>query len=211
MDHKVIEALLDRLKDGDKDALADLFMIYRKRLHSMVNLRLDRRLRGRLDASDVLQDAYLEISRRLPEYVADPEKPFFLWLRFLTGQKLRELHRRHLGVQARDVQREISLYRGALPEASSVALAAQLLGRATSPSHAAARAEMKLLLQDALNSMDALDREILALRHFEELSNAEAALLLEISTTAASNRYIRALKRLRKLMKEIPGLNPPAE
>src|SRR5207244_11242581 len=99
--------------------------------------------------------------------------PFFLWLRFLTAQRLLILHRRHLCTQARDAGREVSLYRGALPEASSAALAAQLVGHRTTPSEAAIRAEMQLRLQEALNSLDPVDREVLALRHFEQLTNAE--------------------------------------
>lgn len=166
----------------------------------MIKLRLDRRLRGRIDPSDVIQEAYLEVSRRLAEYLRDPSMPFFLWLRLMTGQKLALMHRRHLGVQARDAGREVSLYRGALPEATSAALAAQLIGKQTSPSHAAARVELKIRLQEALNSMEELDREVLALRHFEQLTNVETARALGISETAACNRYVRALERLKTIL-----------
>jgi RNA polymerase sigma-70 factor (ECF subfamily) len=141
----------------------------------MVRLRLDPRLQSRIDPSDVLQEAFLEAAQRLPEYLRDPKMPFFLWLRFLTGQKLLALRRRHLGTEARDAGREVSLYRGAMPEASSACLAAQLLRRITTPLQAALRAEMKVRLQEALNRMDPLDREVLALRHFEQLSHVEAA------------------------------------
>jgi RNA polymerase sigma-70 factor (ECF subfamily) len=150
-----------------------------------------------LDPSDVLQEAYLDLSRRLSDYAADPKLPFFLWLRLLTGQKLTDLHRQHLGAKMRDARQEVSLYRGPLPQASSVSLAAQLLGRLTSASQAAVRAETQLKVQDALNTMDPIDREVLTLRHFEQLSNDETALVLGLSKTAASNRYIRALKRLK--------------
>jgi RNA polymerase sigma-70 factor (ECF subfamily) len=131
--------------------------------------------------------------------------PFFLWLRFLTSQKLLELHRHHLGAQARDAGREVSLHRGSLPGTSSAALAAQLLGHLTQPSQAAIRAEMKIRLQDALNSMDPLDREVLALRHFEHLSNAETAQTLGIGESAASKRYVRALRRLKEILTSTPG------
>ena len=129
----------------------------------MVALRMDRRLHGRIDASDVIQEAYLEASVRLNEYLGDPSMPFFLWLRFLTGQKLVTLHRHHLGVQMRDAGQEVALCRGPLPEASSAALAAHLLGHDTRASEAAIRAELKIQVQEALNSMDPLDREVLAL------------------------------------------------
>src|SRR5262249_31702886 len=150
-------------------------------------------------------EAYLETCKKLDDYRREPALPFFLWLRLLTGQKLALAHRQHLGVQSRDAGREISLYRGALPEASSAALAAQLMGKLTSPSQAAIKAELKIRIQEALNSMDPLDREVLTLRHFEQLSNAEAALVLGIRETAASNRYIRALERLRGILTSMPG------
>jgi RNA polymerase sigma-70 factor (ECF subfamily) len=110
------DALLRRAQAGDEHALAELFARYRLRLRHMVHLRLDRRLSGRLDPSDVLQEAYLEIARRFPEYTANPTQPLFLWLRFLTGQKLIDLHRHHLGAKMRDVDQEVSLYRGRCPQ-----------------------------------------------------------------------------------------------
>ncbi len=198
------DELIRLAQGGDEQALAILFSHFRARLRQMVALRLDRRLQGRLDPSDVLQEAYLDLSRRLPDYAADPKMPFFLWLRFLTGQKLTDLHRMHLGAKMRDAGQEVSLYRGALPQASSVSLAAQLLGRLTSASQVAARAETQLKVQETLNLMDAIDREVLTLRHFEQLSNDEAALVLGLSKTAASNRYVRALKRLKEALVEPP-------
>jgi RNA polymerase sigma-70 factor (ECF subfamily) len=197
--------LMRRASAGDQEALAGVFAHYRDRLRQMVRLRLDRRLQGRLDASDVLQEAYLDFARRLPDYAREPKMPFYLWLRFLTGQRLIDLHRQHLGAKMRDAGHEVSLYRGALPQASSVSLAAQLLGRLTSASHAAVRAETQIRVQEALNRMDAMDREVLALRHFELLSNDETAAVLGLSKTAASNRYVRALKRLKELLAAVPG------
>jgi RNA polymerase sigma-70 factor (ECF subfamily) len=195
-----LDELLSRARTGDAAAVAALFNRYRDRLRRMVRLRLDRRLQGRLDASDVLQEAFLDFSRRLADYAAHPTLPFFLWLRTITGQKLIDLHRHHLGAQMRDAAQEVSLYRGALPQASSVSLAAQLLGGLTSASQAAMRAETQLRVQEALNRMDPLDREVLALRHFEMLSNQETAQVLGLKKSAASNRYVRALKRLKELL-----------
>jgi RNA polymerase sigma-70 factor, ECF subfamily len=199
--------LMTRAAAGDQDALAQVFAQHRERLRQMVRLRLDRRLQGRLDPSDVLQEAYLDFSRRLPEYAREQTMPFYLWLRFLTGQRLIDLHRQHLGTKMRDAGQEVSLYRGALPHASSVSLAAQLLGRLTSASRAAIRAETQIHIQEALNSMDPLDREVLTLRHFEVLSNEEAAAVLGIKKSAASNRYIRALKRLKEILARVPGFD----
>jgi RNA polymerase sigma-70 factor (ECF subfamily) len=195
-----IQVLLGKAQAGDKAALAEIFDRYRERLRRMVRLRLDRRLQGRLDPSDVLQEAYLDFAKRAPEYAANPAMDFFLWLRLLTGQRLLVLHRQHLGTQMRDAGLEVSLYQGALPQATTHSLAAQLLGHLTSPTQAAQRAELQIRLQEALNRMDPVDREIIALRHFEELSNNEAAAVLGIKKSAASNRYIRALKELREIM-----------
>jgi RNA polymerase sigma-70 factor (ECF subfamily) len=196
--------LLRRASSGDQDALAQVFNCYRDRLRQMVRLRLDRRLQGRLDPSDVLQEAYLDFARRLPDYAHEPDMPFYLWLRFLTGQRLIDLHRQHLGAQMRNAGQEVSLYRGALPQASSASLAAQLLGRLTSASRAAIRAETQIRVQEALNRMDAIDREVLALRHFEMLTNDEAAAVLGIKKSAASNRYVRALRRLKEILGGLP-------
>jgi RNA polymerase sigma-70 factor (ECF subfamily) len=203
---KADDRLIERAASGDAAALAELFGRYRKRLRAMVRLRMDRRLQGRLDPSDVLQEAYLDVVQQLPVYRARPDMPFYLWLRLTTGQRLLRLHRQHLGTAGRDAGRELSLHRGALPQASSVSLAAQLMGRMTSASKAVERAEIQLKLQAALNGMDAMDREIIALRHFEELSNVEAAQVLGLEPPAASKRYIRALKRLHEILKGIPGL-----
>ena len=196
------DGLLEQAQTGDEAAMAELFDRYRKRLRQMVRLRLDRRLQGRVDSSDVLQDAYLDARKKLPTYSAKGDLPFFLWLRLVVGQKLTDLHRHHLGTQMRDATRDVSIYRGPMPEATSFALAAQLMGKVTTPSDAAIRAESKLQIQDALNAMDAIDREVLTLRHFEMLSNAETAQVLDLSHAAASNRYVRALKRMKQILEE---------
>src|SRR5262245_55282629 len=192
--------LLRRIKDGDQRALVDLFARHRDRLKRMVRLRLDQRLQGRVDPSDVLQEAHIEVLRRAGDYVREPSMPAYLWFRFLIGERLLHAHRRHLGTQMRDAGQEISLHQGAFPQATSVSLAALLLGRLTSPTRAARRAEMQVLLQTILNQMDPIDREVLTLRHFEELSNAETARVLGLEKTAASNRYIRALRRLKEVL-----------
>ena len=197
--------LLRRAAQGDQAAWGALLVRSRGRLRRMVALRLDRRLQGRVDPSDIIQEAYIDASARLAEYARQPDMPFFLWLRFLTGQRLLRVHRQHLGAEMRDVAREVSLYRGALPAATSAALAAQLLGRDTRPSEAAVRAERSIRLQEALNSMEPLDREVLALRHFEQLSNGEAARVLGLQESAAAKRYVRALKRLRLILDARPG------
>ena len=192
--------LVERARGGDDKAAGEALTRHRARLRQMVEARLDRRVRGRVDPSDVLQDGFADAVARMPGYLTDPKLPLFLWLRLIIGERLAKIHRDHLGAQVRDAAREVSLYRGPMPAASSAALAAHLLGKETSPTQAAARAERLVRLQEALNALDPLDREILSLRHFEELSHAEAARVLEIQEAAAAKRYVRALKRLKDVL-----------
>lgn len=192
-------ALEARLRAGETAAAGELFAVCRERLKKMVKLRLDRRLQGRLDASDVLQEAYLDVQTKATDF-ASKGLPAYLWLRLVTAERLLILHRHHLGTKMRDAGQEVSLYRGGLPTASTHSLANLLLGRLTSPSEAAVRAERQIRLQDSLNRMDPIDREVLALRHFEELSNNEVATVLGLSKTAASNRYLRALQHLKEML-----------
>jgi RNA polymerase sigma-70 factor (ECF subfamily) len=203
MSESGVENLLSEAVGGRADAQVRLFGEFEPRLRRMLTLRLDRRLQGRLDVSDVLQEAYIEYARSIPTYQTLENLPFYLWLRMVTLRKLTTLQRRFLGTAARDVNREISLHRGPLPMASSCSLAAGFVGHLTSPSQAVLRTELQMRIQDTLNDMDATDREILSLRHFEQLSNLEVAAILELTTAGASNRYIRALKRLRPMLEEI--------
>src|SRR5262249_35382306 len=204
-DSRETNRLLERAAQGDKQSWGALLTRHRERLRRLVAFRMDQRLQGRIDPSDVIQEACLEAAAALAEYLRRPAMPFFLWLRGITGNKLLELHRHHLGAQMRDARREVSLHGGASPENTSAALAAQLLGHATRPSEAAIRAEAKLRLQEALNDMDPLDREVLALRHFEQLSPTETGQVLGISKKAAGMRYLRALKRLKEILTDLPG------
>jgi len=190
---------------GSDDAWEKLTREHHARLRRMVALRMDRRLQGRVDPSDVIQESYIDAARRLPEYARNPTMPFFLWLRLLVGQRLMEQHRRHLGAQARDASRDVSLYHGDFPEATSAELASHLLASLSTPSQVAIRMEQQSQLQKALGSLDPIDREILVLRHFEQLSNGEAAEVLELDKSAASKRYARALIRLKDLLTSMPG------
>jgi RNA polymerase sigma-70 factor (ECF subfamily) len=194
------DELVGKGSDGGPQLFAELLAQHRQRLRTLVELRMDRRLQGRIDPSDVIQEAYLEAAKRLPEYLRKPDLPFFVWLRLITLQKLALMYRRHLNVQARSVRREVSLFDISLPEEASELLACQLLGRRSSPSDVAERAERREQLQDALTRLDEIDREVLVLRHFEELTNLETAAVLELKPTAASNRYVRALRRLEEAL-----------
>ena len=188
--------------DGGIPETAALFDRHKERLRRTVRLRLDGRLLGLVDSSGVLKLVREEAARRGGELAGPGGADPFLWLRQVTGAVLSQLHHERLGA---DVRGDISLYRGALPEATSISLAAHLLGRGGDDDKAAARADQKLLLQEALNAMEPLDREVLTLRHCEQLSNDEAAIVLGITRSHASEAYIRALKRITPVLASLPG------
>jgi RNA polymerase sigma-70 factor (ECF subfamily) len=194
---------LRRLKDGGINSLGELFSEYRDRLVRLVAFRLDARLRSRVDADDVLQEAYIEVSRRLDRYLEEPEVSFYVWIRQLTLQTLIDVQRRHFG-QKRSPQREVQPKYNPVDETSD-SIVRVISSQLSSPSRAAMRAEESRHLQDALASMDATDREVLALRHFEHLGNSEVAEALGLSATAASNRYVRAMTRLGEILRQFSG------
>jgi RNA polymerase sigma-70 factor, ECF subfamily len=190
--------------DREIDTRIDtVFERNRERLRRTVRLRLDRRLSGIVDSTSILESVRREAIGRREELDGSSAADPFLWLRQITGEVLTSLHRERLGP---DTRGDISLYRGALPETKSVSLAAQLLGHGRGlDDQAADRAEQKLLLQEALNAMDPIDREVLTLRHCEKLSNDETAAVLAISRSLASETYIRALKKITSILVSIPG------
>jgi len=199
------ELLHARAAAGDEAAWGMLLSAHQERLARTVSFRIDPRLRRRIDAVDVVQDAFVEASAHREAYFRAPTVPLFLWLRGVVSNKLRELHRRHLGTQMRDANRELPIEARRPCDDTSAALCAHLTGGLTRPSVAAVRDEVKARLAEALDEMDALDREVLALRHFEQLTNAEAAQVLGIQERAAGKRYLRALERLKKILSEMPG------
>jgi RNA polymerase sigma-70 factor (ECF subfamily) len=200
-------ALLDRLRAGSGETLGELFELHRERLWRMVYVRLDRRVARRVSADDVLQEAFLDMAARIGEYLDRPDVSFYVWLRFLTLQRLHMVQRAHLGARMRTVTQEVSLSQRSAP-ASAESMAGQLVSHMTSPSQAAIRHELQERLRAALEAMDPLDREVLALRHFEELGNNEAAAILGISKDAASKRHVRALVRLKEILSASSGPLP---
>ena len=178
-----------RLRGGEDAAIGPLFESFRDRLRRMVQFRIDPRLVGRIDPEDVLQETFLEAEKRLSAYRGD-DKPFVVWIRLIAQQTMVDLHRKHLGAKMRTAGREVRA-----PESGT--LSGLFVGHITSPSHAMMREEARMKIEAALQEMDEIDREVLMLRHFEDLSNKEAALVLGIQENAASNRYVRALGRLK--------------
>src|SRR5438034_8708427 len=171
------DGLLARAADGDAAAWGALLMEHQARLGRMVAFRMDPRLAGRVDAADIVQEAFLQAAAHRQDYFRIPDVPLFLWLRGIVSNKLLEVHRYHLGTRMRDAAKEVPLNRpaggAAAMDATSAALLTQLTGGATGPGTAVARAEVRARLAEALERMDAIDREVLALRHFEQLTNAE--------------------------------------
>jgi RNA polymerase sigma-70 factor (ECF subfamily) len=194
-----------RVRSGDREALASLFADQEGRLRCWIDQRLDPRLRGRVSPSDVVQETYLAAEARLDHFGERPEMPFAVWVRLLADQRLVDAHRRHLGAEARDAGREVGLGRAG-SDTSAADLATKLAGGLTSPSQAAVRHEVHEILTRAIEAMDPLDRQVLSLRHFDELSNDEVAALLGIPKGTASKRYVRALGRLRAILEQVPGL-----
>jgi RNA polymerase sigma-70 factor (ECF subfamily) len=184
--------------DPDK-VLAEEFTAHNARFRRLVAFRLEPMAATRVDPDDVLQEAWLACSQRLPSFFTTEGMTFFVWMRLIVLQTIIDVHRRHLGAKKRDAFREVSL-EGDRSRDTSQAIARQLLGGLTSPSEALMQAETARKLEAAIEGMEPIDREILALRHFEELTNSEVAEVLGIQVKAASIRYIRALKRLKDLL-----------
>lgn len=195
--------LIRRLREGDEHAFVEVFALHRARLKRMLEFRMDQRLRGREDASDILQEVYIDAHQRMAHYLKRPEVSFYVWLRKLTTQRMIDVHRRHLKAEMRDVKQEIAIQQRNVATSASVAI--QLAAQLASPSQMVMQAELAAQLEVALESMDEIDREIIVLRHFEELRNGEVAEVLGLKPAAASNRYMRALSRLRDSLEGIPG------
>jgi RNA polymerase sigma-70 factor, ECF subfamily len=191
------QAWLDDVRAGNMQALARLFEHYRPRLERMLWSRMGQEVASRFDAADVLQEVYLDATQQIGGYIREPRVDVYVWLRALTWQRLAKFREQHVEAQRRSVHREIS----SLSLSSFVAVA-QLLAGDTSPTQAAVREEVRAQLEAALARLPESDREVLVLRHFEDLSNHEVAQVLAVSDSAATMRYGRALFRLKELLLE---------
>jgi RNA polymerase sigma-70 factor (ECF subfamily) len=194
-----LEALLERARQNDPAARQQLLVLHQKRLRQMVAVRLDRRLAARIDPSDVVQETLADALELLPDYLRDQPLPFYPWLRQLAWKRLSELYRRHVQAQKRSVRRE-EHRPPALPDESALELANRLLAHGSSPSARLRREELRGLMQTALAQLPEHDREVLVLRHLEQLSTPEIAAILGISEGAVYTRHLRALERLRSLL-----------
>lgn len=198
------DELLVGAREGDADAVDQLLDRHRDSLRRMIGMRLDQRLRQRIDVSDVVQDVLVEANRRLQDYLANPVMAFHLWIRQIAKDRIIDAHRRHRVSAKRSVDREQPLAKGPVDQ-STIQLAAQLCDPELTPAAAATQRELAMFVQGAIERLDDRDREIILMRHYEQLGNQEIAASLDLTEPAASMRYLRALKKLRKLLDEQTG------
>ena len=189
--------MLDGARTGDPLAVDRLLAEFRDPLRLVIGLRLDPVLARRVDASDIVQDVLLEANQRLLEYLREPSMPFHLWLRRLAQDRIIDTHRRHREAQRRSIDKEQPLHRPAWSDESSVQLAAQLVDAEKTPAAAAIHHELQLRLDAAMAELADDDRDIILMRHHEQLSNQDVAAALGLTEAAASMRYLRALRKLR--------------
>jgi RNA polymerase sigma-70 factor (ECF subfamily) len=202
-DAQSTQELLAAAKDGQAEAINQLLERHRTALRRMVDLRMDRAMERRVDASDVVQDVMLEANRRLNDYLHDPVMPFHLWLRQLAKDRIIDLHRRHRVAAKRSLDRERPLEAAPRLDQSTLDLAAQLCDREMTPAEAATWRELERRFQAAIEELDERDREVVLMRHFEQLTNSEVAQALQLSEPAAGMRYMRAMRRLRTLLADL--------
>ena len=203
MESQELNDLVEAAKLGDENALAMLFSQYKSQLRRMIAFRMDQKLKGRVDPSDVLQEAFLDLAKKLPEF-GGKKMPFFVWLRLVTKERMLAIHREHMGTKKRDVRREF-VQANHYGNATSISLAAHFLAQYTSVAGRAIRAEQKVRLEALLEQMTDSDREIIALRIFEGLTNGETSQVLGLTKQTASKRFLAAISRLREELKDLPG------
>ncbi len=197
-DHATIDELMVRAKNGEVNARHALLDLHRKDLRRMVEARLDRRISVRVDASDVVQDTLIDAWRRMDDYLEDRPLPFLSWLRQIANERVIDTHRRHVTSQRRGIGREIA--EAQVSNESAVLLANRLFANDTSPSNHLVRKEFHIRLKEAIISLPTKDREVLLMRHIDQLGTDEIAESLGITQGAVKARLLRALLRLRGVL-----------
>lgn len=196
------QELLADARAGNADAVNRLLERHRVSVHRLVQMRLDQKIRRRVDVSDVVQDVMVEAGRRLQDYIAQPPMDFHLWLRQIAQDRIIDAHRRHRGSEKRSMDKERPMVVAGTEDQSTYELAAQLRDPELTPAAHAAQREMTGLVEAAIAKLDETDAEIIVMRHYEQLSNQEIAQALKLTEPAASMRYLRAMRRLRELLAE---------
>jgi RNA polymerase sigma-70 factor, ECF subfamily len=194
--------LLRGAEQGDREAMDRLMQRHRDSLHRMVRCRLNPGVAGRLDASDIVQEALLTASRRLADYLRNPRMPFHAWLRALARDRLTDAYRRQLA-DKRNVAREQQM---PADDASSLDPIAQLRDDELTPAAMLLRKEFAMRFQQALEQLPEDSKEIVLMRHAEQLTNSQTAELLGISEPAAGMRYLRALRQLKSILGDSPSI-----
>ena len=190
--------LLDLARDGDDGATGRLLERHREALRRMADMRLDPKIRQRVDASDIIQDVMIEANRRLASYLENPVMPFHLWLRQITQDRIIDAHRRHRVSKKRSVDLEQAPVVTSNLDHSTIQFGLQAVDSELTPAAAAISNEMQKRFEAAVEEMDSIDQEIIVMRHFERLTNQEVAQVLKLSEPAASMRYLRAMRRLKE-------------
>ncbi len=201
----VTQNLLANARQGDRAAVNRLLERHRVSLKKLIQLRLDRKIARRVDASDVVQDVLMEANTRLQDYLADPRMPFHLWLRQLAQDRMIDVYRRHRGAQRRSLDREQSITAPQFSDQSGFDLMGQLADHELTPAAASIRKELEARFVLALDQLEDEDREIVLMRHFEQLGNSEVADALGLSAAAAGMRHLRALRKLRAILGDRPS------
>jgi len=194
------QELLAGAENGDAEAVNRLLERHRDAVRRMIDLRMDRKIARRVDASDIVQDVLIEANRRLADYLKNPAMPFHLWLRHMAKDRLIDAHRRHRGAAKRSLDREQPLVAPGRLDQSTLNLVAELRDQGRTPASEAAWNELQLQFVAAVDDLDEQDREVVLMRHFEKLSNSEVAEALNLSSAAASMRYLRAVRRLKSIL-----------
>ena len=201
----VTQNLLANARQGDRAAVNRLLERHRVSLKKLIQLRLDRKIARRVDASDVVQDVLMEANTRLQDYLADPRMPFHLWLRQLAQDRMIDVYRRHRGAQRRSLDREQSITAPQFSDQSGFDLMGQLADHELTPAAASIRKELEARFVLALDQLEDEDREIVLMRHFEQLGNSEVADALGLTAAAAGMRHLRALRKLRAILGDRPS------
>jgi RNA polymerase sigma-70 factor (ECF subfamily) len=204
-EQSVTQNLLAGARRGDRVAVNRLLERHRAALRKLIQMRLDRQIARRVDASDVVQDVLLEANTRLQDYLAEPRLPFHLWLRQLAQDRMIDMYRRHRGAQRRSLDREQSLAAPQFFDQSGIDLMGQLADHELTPAAASIRKELEARFVVAIDQLNEEEREIILMRHFEQLSNSEAADALGLTEAAAGMRHLRALRKLRGILGDRPS------
>ncbi len=191
------QELMVAARRGESAAINQLLDRHREALRRLVDLRMDQMVKRRVDASDIVQDVLVEANRRLPDFLESSTVPFHLWLRGLARDRMIDAHRRHRVAGRRSVDREVPMVAPGISDQSVLDLAQQLNDPRYTPASAALQHELTEQFQKTLEELAETDREVVFMRHFEQLSNQEIAQALDITEAAASMRYLRAVKRLK--------------